>query len=54
MVSIVLIRWNFKGSQVTEVENADHVEPQPEAHLQLPDDWNGQSPEAYIRKDVAS
>lgn len=55
------IRWleaaaemglNSPNLHVSQVENANDIQPYPKLHLEVPDDGNGQSTENYIGEDI--
>lgn len=41
------------GLQVSQVENANHIEPDAKLHLETPDDGDGKSTQDHIGEDVA-
>lgn len=40
-------------SQVSQVENPNHVKPDSKTHVEAPDNGYGKSPQANVRKDIA-
>jgi hypothetical protein len=39
--------------QVSQIENANDIEPEPEFHLETPDDGDGQGSQDHVGEDVA-